>query len=112
MQIFLVRLNRNSELVGIFAAPSADRLWTFVDECCDPGECEFCELPPGSLYLPSAGAPTVPTAWDPEFEDGPDWFAGAVLSELWGPFFDKPEATWAPIPERDLLEQILDDGVE
>lgn len=85
MTAYLVRLKNNAELVGLFVSPADDMLWEFVDECCDPYECEFVTLPPGGLYLHQAGAPTVPTLIpDPEQEDSfPDWFSGATVSELW-----------------------------
>jgi len=101
MHAFLVRLKRNQELVGIFVSPSADDLWDYVDECTDVDACEFVELPPGGFYFPQAGVPRVPTlTCVPEIEESfPDWFAGAVTSELWHDIFYTAhcEAEWEPV---------------
>lgn len=105
MQAYLVRLKENSELVGIFVSPSGDLLWHFIDECCDAYECEFVRLPPGGIYLPSSGAPTVPTTieYPEDDKDTPDWFAGATLSERWlDIFFSKGRGPdWQPIKPTD-----------
>jgi hypothetical protein len=85
MRAYIVRLKDGAELVGIFVSPSVDTLWRYVDECCDPYECEFLRLPPGGLYLGKPGAASIPTIIE-DLEDNklyPDWFAGAVVSELW-----------------------------
>jgi hypothetical protein len=101
MNTYLVRLKRDRELVGLFVSPSRKDLWDFVDECTESGECEYLELPPGGFYFPQAGAPVVPTlTCVPEVEDSfPDWFAGAVLSELWDPIFytGDHEGEWQPV---------------
>jgi len=102
MQVYLVRLRKNKELVGIFASPSSTRLWEFVDECCDPYVCEFLSLPAGGLYLSESGAPRVPTRkrYPTDERDIPDWFAGADISELWiHAFYDAAE--WQPIEPAD-----------
>jgi hypothetical protein len=104
MTAYLVRLKKNAELVGLFVSPSDDMLWDFVDECCDPYECEFVRLPAGGVYLSEAGAPAVPTSIEFPVDDRdiPDWFAGATLSELWldvfyskecGPYWQAIEAS-------------------
>lgn len=99
MEIYVVRLSSNKELVGLFAAPSTDRLWEYVDECCDVDSCEFTQLGPGGLYLSDAGAPRVPTIkrYPTDEKDIPDWFAGATLSELWTDVFFCDDAEWRPI---------------
>jgi len=105
MTAYLVRLKKNAELVGLFVSPTGDMLWEFIDECCDPYECEFVKLPPGSLYLHQAGAPTVPTLIpDPEQEDSyPDGFSGSIVSELWLGIFHggHGELEWQPIEPSD-----------
>ena len=93
MPAYLVRLKKNAELVGLFVSPTEDMLWEFVDECCDPYECEYVKLPPGGIYLDSAGAATVPTNIEYPVDDRhiPDWFAGATVSELWLDIFHSSE---------------------
>jgi hypothetical protein len=101
MPAYLVRLKKNSELVGLFVSPSDNMLWEFVDECCDPLECEFTKLPPGGIYLPGAGAPKLPTSieYPVDGPEIPDWLAGAVVSELWLDVFYSEEhgPIWQPI---------------
>jgi hypothetical protein len=101
MNTYLVRLKRNRELVGLFVSPNTEDLWDYVDECTESGECEYLELPPGGFHFPNAGAPRVPTLTSvPEVEESfPDWFTGAVLSELWYDIFytGDREAEWEPV---------------
>lgn len=101
MHAYIVRLRKNTELVGLFVSPSDEMLWEFVDECCDPGECEFVRLPAGGLYLHQAGAPKVPTLIrDPEDEKSyPDWFSQGTISELWLDIFygGQPPEDWCPV---------------
>lgn len=102
MTVYLVRLKADAELVGIFVSPTDDLLGEFVDECRDPYECEFVELPPGGIYLDSAEAPKVPTNIEYPVKDIPDWLAGATLSELWLDIFHskKRGPKWQPIEPR------------
>ena len=101
MSAFLVRLKKNAELVGIFVSPTVSQLWEFVDECCPPDATEFLRLPPGGIYLCEAGAPKVPTIIpDPEVDDSyPDWFSGAVVSDLWLDIFydERRNLKWKPV---------------
>ena len=109
MSAFLVRLKMNAELVGIFVSPTVSRLWEFVDECCDPYACEFLRLPPGGIYLCEAGAARIPTlTTDPEIDESfPDWFSGAVLSDLWLDIFyhERGDLKWKPVepPEDEII---------
>jgi hypothetical protein len=63
------------------------------------------ELPAGGIYLSSARAPTVPTRTEYPVDDGdiPDWFAGAVVSELWLNVFYSKECgpEWQAIEPND-----------
>lgn len=97
MEVFLVRITASQELVGIFASPSEDDLWHYVDEFTDVDACEYTELGPGGFYL-EAGAPRVPTVkrYPTEEEDIPAWFANATLSELWLDAFYTGEVEWQP----------------
>jgi len=100
MRAYLVRLTKDTELVGLFVSPSLDRLYEFIDECCDPFSCEYLALPPGGLYLSQAGAAKVPTIIkDPEDDRlYPDFFSGATVSELWMEIFYGPDdGNWKPI---------------
>lgn len=93
MRAYLVRLKKNAEIVGVFVSPSVNELRIYVDECCDPFVCEFLTLPPGGIYMSESGAAKVPTViTDPEDDSlYPDWFTGAVISELWLDIFYGPD---------------------
>jgi len=102
MDAYLVRLEANKELVGLFVSPNDEMLWEFVDECCDPFVCEFLKLPAGGMYRSESGAPRVPTVerFPVDEKSIPDWFAGATLSELWlDAFYD--DAFWQNIDPDD-----------
>ena len=103
MNAYLVRLKSNQELVGLFLSPDEEGLWEYVDECTDPDACEFIELPPGSLFHFERGAPRVPTIerYPEDDEKIPDWFAGAILSELWLDAFYGDSEGWEPIEPID-----------
>jgi hypothetical protein len=109
MRAYLVRLKKNAELVGLFVSPSVSELWNYVDECCPPDATEFLRLPPGGIYLPKAGAARIPTIIpDPDDDESyPDWFSGAVLSDLWlDIFYDEPGyRKWKPVepPEDEIV---------
>ena len=100
MRAYLVRLQRNTELVGIFVSPSVHQLWNFVDECCDPFVCEYVALPPGGVYWSDAGAAKIPTfISDPENDTlYPDFLTGGTISELWMDiFYGSGKVGWKPI---------------
>jgi hypothetical protein len=109
VQTYLVRLKKNKELVGLFVSPNLDDLWELVDECCSPLECEYVALRAGGVYLSNAGAPKVPTALDAEGSDpGPDWFAGATVSELWhNVFYGEPDAQKWKLVNTDEMDPWL-----
>lgn len=94
MSAYLVRLKSTRELVGLFVSDQPDDLWMLVDECCDPGSCEYKRLPRGGMYYERAGAPDVPTVYQDEPGTGektPDWFAGVALSDHWHDVFETEE---------------------
>jgi len=105
MNAYLVRLQSNKEIVGLFFGPDLEMLIDQIDECTNPYETEFIRLPPGGIYRDDAGAPRVPTAvrYPVEEADIPNWFDRATLSELWADaFYD--ESIWKPIePPEDAI---------
>lgn len=52
MKTYFVRLSKDRQVVGIFCAASAGALWSMVDECTDPGACEYLIAGEGGLYQP------------------------------------------------------------
>jgi hypothetical protein len=95
MKAFVARLAVNHELVGIFTAASFDGLFWLVDECCDPGAVEVCELGAGGLFWDGQLDFRVPA--DPENAFIlPD---GATAAGNWhGPLFGGDER-WTTIRE-------------
>ena len=94
MNTYLVRLKDDHELVGLFVSANDKSLWRVIDEVCDTDLCEFLELPAGAIYLPEAGAPSVPTTT--RKATPVDFFAAAVISEGWHEAFHE-EAEWQSI---------------
>jgi|ERR1700757_855042 hypothetical protein len=82
---YLVRLIKNRDIVGFFAADELEDLVITVDECTDVPACEYVELPPGGIMWTS---PAVPVPFDLRDHDkgeeiGELPWARAELSELW-----------------------------
>ena len=51
LKAYFVRRSENREVVGIFVAPSLVGLAAIVDECCDPGGCDYAETGAGGLMV-------------------------------------------------------------
>jgi hypothetical protein len=83
---YLVRLIKNRDVVGFFAADDPDDLLVAIDECTDAGACEYVELPPGGIMWTSPAIPVPVDIGDREDEDAGleklPW-ARAELSEMW-----------------------------
>jgi hypothetical protein len=83
---YLVRLIKNRDLVGFFAADDLDDLAGEVDECTDVEACEYVELPPGGIMWTSPAIPVPVDVGGREDEEAEierlPW-ARAELSELW-----------------------------
>jgi hypothetical protein len=83
---YLVRLIKNRDLVGFFAAEDLDDLAVAVDECTDIDACEYVELPPGGIMWASPAIPVpvdVGNREDEEAEIESLPWARAELSEMW-----------------------------
>jgi hypothetical protein len=86
MPAYLVRLVKNRDLVGFFAADDLGDLVGEVDECTDVAGCEYIELPPGGIMWASPAIPVPIDIGDREDEkaeiESLPW-ERAELSELW-----------------------------
>lgn len=86
MPAYLVRLVKNRDVVGFFAADNFDELVVAVDECTDVPDCEYIELPAGGIMWTSPAIPVPVDIGDREDEDAEieslPW-ATAQLSETW-----------------------------
>jgi hypothetical protein len=86
MPAYLVRTIDEHDLVGFFVAEEMENLMIAVDECLDPADCEYAELPAGGIMWTSpAIAVPVESGEDENGEDEiPDipW-AKANLTDLW-----------------------------
>jgi hypothetical protein len=86
MPTYLVRLIEGHDLVGIFVAPSVLALAMLVDECTDPGGCEYQRMKPGGVMWTSPAVP-VPIEDDEDADDftvpDPLPWSGASLTESW-----------------------------
>jgi hypothetical protein len=83
---YLVRLIKNRDIVGFFAADDFDDLATAVDECTDVPACEYVELPRGGIMWTGPAVAIPIKLPDPDDEgaeiEGLPW-EKAELSELW-----------------------------
>ena len=102
MPTYLVRIIEGHDLVGIFVAPSVLALAVLVDECTDPGSCEYQRLKPGGVMWTSPAVP-VPIEDDENADDftvpDPLPWAGASLTESWWASFYEfsNKGRWRPI---------------
>ena len=67
MPTYLVRTIKGHDLVGVFVAPNVFALALLVDECTDPGSCEYQRMKPGGIMWTSP-AVVVPIEDDEEEE--------------------------------------------
>lgn len=91
MPTYLVRTIDDHDLVGIFVAPNILALALLVDECVDPGDCEYQRMKPGGIMWTSP-AVVVPLVFDEDDEDytAPDpipWSAVSLTESWQDPFY-------------------------
>jgi hypothetical protein len=87
MPAYLVRTIDDHDIVGFFAADDMEDLVIAVDECTEPADCEYVELPVGGIMW-SSPAITVPlnpgNCEDENSHDGEQLpWTNAELSETW-----------------------------
>jgi hypothetical protein len=83
---YLVRLIKNRDIVGFFAADDFEDLIVAVDECTDVPACEYIELPAGGIMWTSPAIPVPVDIGDEDDEEAeiePLPWARAELSEGW-----------------------------
>lgn len=112
MSLYLVRVAKSQDLVGIFNADSIEDFLIAVDECTDPDGCEYKELPVGGLFWSSPAikipVPGADNDNEPN-EGGPriPW-TDVVMSDSWWNSFYSDEEGWisvtAAIKAGDLSE--------
>ena len=86
MPAYLVRTIDEHDIVGFIVADEMEDLLIAVDECTDPADCEYIELPAGGILwlTPAIAVPLNPGDDDddkPEAETLP--WAKADLSDTW-----------------------------
>lgn len=123
MAIYLVRMQKNKEIVGIFVGANPDDLADLVDECTDPHECEYITLGRGGIHWPKPGMPTVPLLLDAEAvglddeemddlevmdQDDPFKFSESAFTDEWHEvFFHGPERKkWKAVPHSPVCDAI------
>jgi hypothetical protein len=87
MPAYLVRTIDDHDIVGFFVADEMDDLLIAVDECTEPEDCEYVELPVGGILWssPAIAVPLDPGDCEDENADVGEelpW-AKAELSETW-----------------------------
>ncbi len=76
MSLYIVRVTKTKEAVGILAADSLDILRDLVDELCDPNGCDYRRVKSGGGVFFKNRCPSLPRVWtddggahDPASED-------------------------------------------
>jgi len=102
MAAYIVRLEKNQEIVGIFNAETPYNLFWLIDECVDPGLCEYARMPPGGIMWPKGGEWVVESELGSEApETDEPSLSGARFSESWFVFtagFGERRLRWKAIP--------------
>ncbi len=104
MSTYLVRTIDEHDLVGIFVAPDLRTLALLIDECTDPGVCEYQRMKPGGIMWTSpAVAVPVELADDDDdavnFEDPIPWSAVSLTESWWDSFYAWTNSgKWRPVP--------------
>ena len=88
MRAYFVRVAADRQVVGLFVAPSIVMLATLVDECCDPGSCEYAPAGIGGILVERPTRATWPLSDRAKNDrDGAYEFAtgleGAALTQHW-----------------------------
>ena len=91
MSAYLVRVTDTKELVGLFVCGRLADLGWLVDECCDPGGCEYRRHTFGSIYWPEQGKPVFGD-YDRETD-----LSGVALSDSTLQDLDDEKARWKPV---------------
>jgi hypothetical protein len=100
MPAYLVRTIDEHDLVGFFVADEIEDLILAIDECLDPGDCEYAELPTGGIMWAS---PAVTIPIDNGDEDKKEdekhhipW-TRADLTDLWWNVVHSSEEEWTEL---------------
>jgi hypothetical protein len=115
MPAYLVRIIDTHDIVGFFYADKMDELLVAIDECTEPVDCEYIELPPGGIYWGSpavavplqfkdetgASEPEKELPWD-RVDLSERWFDAVYgyLDSEWTAFFPNAPRSPAPNPPR------------
>jgi hypothetical protein len=105
MPTFLVRIIETHDLVGIFVAQNIHRLAILIDECTDPGDCEFLRLPAGGVMWTSPAVP-IPIERSDDNDDlgDPDpvpWARATLTESWWSGFHGYIDDDWIPLFPED-----------
>jgi len=96
MPAYLVCVIDTHDIVGFFYAEEMDELFITINECTDPVDCEYIELPPGGIYW---GSPAVAVPLEIKDDTDPKelpW-ARVDLSESWFDAVDGwTDSEWIP----------------
>ncbi len=101
MPTYLVRTIEGHDLVGVFVAPNTFALAQLVDECTDPGDCEYQRIKPGGIMWTSP-AVVIPIPdkddEDPTTTDPIPWSNASLTESWWNSFYELfNKGKWRPI---------------
>ena len=110
MPAYVVRLIQNRDIVGFFAAEDVDDLAIVVDECTDPGACEYAELPVGGIMGASPAMPVPINAGDDEEVKLPElpWKKAKLSESWWSVIYGYTDVTWEPFDPKAPQDRVPD----
>jgi hypothetical protein len=80
---YLVRLINNHDLVGIFIARDFREMLITIDECTDPGSCEYVSLDAGGIMWTDPAIPIPIDVSDTDDAGNPVPWGQATFTEVW-----------------------------
>ena len=103
MPTYLVRIIEAHDLVGIFVASDLRALAFLIDECTDPGDCEYQRMKPGGIMWTSP-AVVVPIELSDDDDDALNfevpipWSAVSLTESWWDSFYAWTNSgKWRPV---------------
>jgi hypothetical protein len=98
MPAYLVRTIEEHDIVGFFAADEMEDLLIAVDECTDPSDCEYMELPVGGIMW-SSPAIAIPLSRGDDADEESEaerlpWEKADLSDTWWNALYGYADDNW------------------